>query len=209
MLKNVDNVTLFPGHPATRLAVAEEAPVFHHIQAQAVPASMNEKFIAKYLEIAALDTLSHEQAKRMRTVVKRKQRKIEVQACSFALHKVDEALAMIGNAYTRHEGIYGACLYSLLDLDDIEQLPLATQVSIAVFLNTLAPEADMDRFDQARATVASLTETGVLQFIDDLLSLRQHLEEVRLELYKPIHGGFSGLIKWAPPSFDNTVEMAD
>lgn len=117
----------------------------------------------------------------------REQEDIEKRACTFAVRKVDEALAVIAGAYTCHEGIYDACLYSLLGLEEVEQLPLAAQSHIVKFLAALAPESGLDRDDQARAAAASLTEKEALQFTSDLLRLRHRLEYVYLSLCDSIH----------------------
>lgn len=111
-----------------------------------------------------------------------KQGTIEKRACSFAVRKLDEALAMIAAAYTCHEGIYGACVHNLLDLGEIDQLPPAAQSLLAEFLKALIPEPGLNRVDQVLATVVSLTESEALQFVGDLSCLRHRLQDINLSL---------------------------
>lgn len=111
-----------------------------------------------------------------------KQGTIEKRACSFAVRKLDEALAMIVAAHTCHEGIYRACVHNLLDLGELDQLPPEAQSLLAEFLKPLIPESGSNRVDQVLATVASLTESEALQFVDDLSCLRQRLQDIHLSL---------------------------
>lgn len=132
--------------------------------------------------LAALDNCTDQHAS---LPVTRKQRHIEWRACAFVVRKVDGALAMIGAAYTHHEGIYSAFLQSLLGLKEIDQLPPAAQSLLAGFLAVLPPGLDSDEVDEVRAAVSSLTESETLQLIDDLLCLRHHMAQICLSLSNP------------------------
>lgn len=119
---------------------------------------------------------------RVPAIAVRRKEDLQKLACAFALRKVDDALALIGIAYTRHEGIYGACLQCLFGLDDLEELPSTAKSLIAPFLSVLQQESGVDTADQAQTIVSSLTASQALQFVDDLINLRLHLEYVHYSL---------------------------
>lgn len=202
MLRHSDNVTQFPTRNRAGRVVAQRRTPHHHIAAPRIPIRRNENLVAKYLEVAADAALPPDPVDCLRTTIRRHQQEMEIGASRFALRKVDDALARIASAQTIHEGIYEACLYSLTELEEIEPLPDAMRALIAEYLKALVPELDPDRFEQARATVASLTGSGALQFVDTLVFLRRHLQQACHDLSRLSHVGFTVLPKWAPPSFD-------
>lgn len=101
---------------------------------------------------------------------------MERRACSFAVSKIEEALAVIESAYTCHEGIARAYADCLLGLENIDELPLAARLSVVRFLTDLVPEPA--GVYQRRSAVALLSERQSLQVVDDLRCLRQELDRM-------------------------------
>lgn len=112
----------------------------------------------------------------------------EIRACFFAHQKVDQALAVIDGAYTRHEGIHNALLNYVMDLSEIDQLPAITMSRVVEFLGTLVVGSNPDRFEQASFSVARLSEREVSQFVENLLHLRQHLKSMQRALSEQRRG---------------------
>lgn len=97
-------------------------------------------------------------------------------ACSFAVSKIDEALAVIESAYTCHEGIASAYADCVLGLENIDELPLGARLLVVRFLTELIPEPA--GVYQRRSVVASLTESQSLQVVEDLRCLREDLDRM-------------------------------
>lgn len=114
-----------------------------------------------------------------------KSQNAEKRACSFAVRKIDVALATIAASYTRHEGIYNACQKGFLDFQATDHLPPSAQSLLVEFFNTRAPLSSWERIDEARAAVSVLTKCESMRFVDELLLLKTRLERIHHSLYKP------------------------
>lgn len=128
--------------------------------------------------------MAYDVLQRLYVMIQKQQGDVERRACAVAVNKISEALATIGVAYTCHEGIYAACLNSLLGLEDIDELPSSAKSLLRKFLGALIPEPGLAGADKIRSAIAALSQKEALQFVDDLLRLRMHLQHIYFSFYE-------------------------